>query len=150
MMMAAVRHSVSALLWAMVMLMFFLYVFALIFVQGFTNYLTDNIDSLEDHEVDLVFQHFGSVMRCAVSLYKAGLGGDDWSVYQDIANQFHWAYGILFLFYIAFFSFTVTNILTGMIVENIVGLGARDEENVLLEFRRTQNDVVEDAQRLFG
>jgi len=36
-----------------------------------------------------------------------------------------------------------------MIVENVVSLGARDEENLLLEFRRTRNAALEDAEQLF-
>lgn len=149
MMLHAVRHSVGALLWAIVMLMFFLYVFSLIFVQGFTAYLADNADTLPEDDFSEIMEHFGSVMTTVISLYKAGLGGDDWSTYYAIADRVHWSYGCLFLFYIAFFSFTVTNILTGMIVENVVSMSAHDEENVLLEFRRSQNGALEAAERVF-
>merc|ERR1719329_410347 len=58
-------------------------------------------------------------------------------------------YAVLFLFFIAFFQFAVMNILTGMIVESVAGLANEDADVTILEYRRKQMEVVEEARQLF-
>lgn len=149
MMLLALAGSMMSLFWAVLMLIFLLYVFGLMFMQGFSDMFTDGSDAPDDRKEELM-SAFGSMILTMTTLYMAGTGGDDWSYYYKMVQLAGSGYGVLFLFYIAFFTFAVMNILTGMIVDNIMTIGSDDEDVVAMAFRRKNYLAVESARKLFA
>jgi len=54
-----------------------------------------------------------------------------------------------FIFYTAFFTFAVFNILTGTFVDNMISIGDGDDAYMVLQFRRAQKKRVKELQKLF-
>jgi len=148
-MLMAVHRSMVALFWCLVLLAFILYVFGLIIIQGVTAHIIDNSDALSSQDIDRYLKHFGSMQSTMLSLYKAVTGGADWQIYFDIVSEAGGIYALLFIFYTAFFTFVVMNILTGMIVENVVKLADKGDDSLMIMFRQKQIDVMNDAQHVF-
>lgn len=148
-MLLSVQKSFVSLFWAIIMLTFILYVFSLVLLQGLANAMVEAGDAIKVEDVDILRANFGSMAEAMLSLFKVGTGGDDWSLHYKLVSFAGLPYSLLFLFYVAFITFAIMNILTGMIVDNIVKIGDRDEETLLLEFRRARNESVDDVMKLF-
>jgi len=56
---------------------------------------------------------------------------------------------VLFIFYTAFFTFTVMNIMTGMIVEHALKMSQSDDETLMLVYRQQQAMLADEIRRLF-
>lgn len=151
-MMNSVIGTMVSLFWAIVFLFFLLYVFGLTFLQGITSCLEDM--SKDTAEPDVVFEadvykHFGSMKTTMLSLYKATTGGNDWDLYYSIIVRAGSLYETLFILYLAFFTFAVMNILTGMVVEHVEGIADLDEQSILLEHRRKHTKAADQVTHLF-
>merc|ERR1712196_458454 len=97
-------------------------------------YSLDPVVDIE--ELDLMRDTLPSLPRIMLELYMASTGGDEWNkLYWLIARSGPF-YSGLFLLYTAFFNFAIFNILTGMVVENVVTAADRDSEARLLAYRR--------------
>ena len=59
-----------------------------------------------------ILEYWGSVFRCMRSLFQAITGGDDWTIFADPLTGAGYHYYLLFMFYIAFITFSVLNVLT--------------------------------------
>lgn len=149
-MLNALAHSFVTLYWAMAMLIIILFVMALVFVQGSANYLKEQGHELSDNTFEDFMTHFGSVFETMISLYKAMTGGNDWGIYFDLLVRVGPFYATAFLSYTAFFCFALFNILTGMVVENVVKAASRDDEVRVFDFRRKKHDDCHDLARLFN
>jgi len=114
------------------MLSFALYIFALIFVQGFVGFLTlgDNIDQ-DVKEASLMY--FGSVLLAIVHLYMAVTGGNDWFKYYEVVERCGTFYRLIFLFFTFFFVFALFNILTGIFVEKAVLATQPDRDEIIMD-----------------
>merc|ERR1712130_353994 len=94
-------------------------------------------------------KYFGSVSLATLSFYQATTGGVNWSEFYNILSHAHPIYGYLFLLYIAFFYFAITNVLTGIIVENVERLTRKEEEDMVLEYRKKNCDLLNKVKRLY-
>eukprot|EP00913_Durusdinium_trenchii_P020424 g19188.t1 len=111
MMLESFRKCIVAMFWGLVLLMFLLYVFALIFAQG---------EELGPMEQEMMTDSFGSVGASMLSLYLSVTGGNDWSMYYAVMVQIGSFYPAVFLSYTFFFIFALFNILTGVFVERAI------------------------------
>lgn len=148
-MLVSIHRSFLSLFWVLVLLVFLLYVFSLILVQGVTIHLQQHGEDLPEQERRFISEELGSMSRAALSLYKVTTGGEDWSQYHRVAMECGPFYGLLFIFYIAFFTFAVMNILTGMIVENVVKQSEDDDDALMFQYRQQHRGAISDAQRIF-
>lgn len=146
----ALQESTSMLFWCVLMLAFIVFAVGLVLVQGVTNHLKTNVDQMAEEDVDDIIMHFGGVRMAMLSLYMATTGGEDWGMYYRMVAQIGFPYTAIFLFYTAFFSFTLFNILTGMVVENVVKASDRDEEARTLEYRRKRRQHHYGLTKLFA
>jgi len=146
-MITAIVRTLGSLFWALVFLTFMIYIFSLIILQGLTGYLQEG--NAEPEVKESITQLFGSMSTTMLSLYQVTTGGDDWGRYYDTIDSSGSLYSQLFLFYIAFFTFAVVNVLTGMIVENVTGLANDDEQSQVIQYRKVRKAVQEEARQLF-
>lgn len=137
------RKSAVALFWSFVMLVFFIYVFALIFVQGLTGYLNDGYVVSPEAEADVQLW-FGSMLKAMLSLYMAMTGGNDWGTLFRTVSYAGQSYALLFLVFTFLIFFAVFNILTGVFVEKaVVAAQPSREEFILEQHRKIEEDAKE-------
>merc|ERR1719265_1878038 len=134
-MLVAIVGSLQSFFWTVLMLSLIMYIFGIAFLQAITSYLTetdqDKIDM--DGMKDEALTYYGGVHLSMLTLFQAITGGNDW---ENLAKPLQAAgdiyYG-LFLFYIAFLTFAVLNVLTGIFVDNAMQVKQRDRDNVIQE-----------------
>jgi len=147
MMMESFRSCIAAMFWSLVLLLFLVYMSALLFAQGVTDALTD--ESIAADEQQEVRNHFGSVVQTMLSLYMAVTGGNDWSLYYHLL-QHTGIYQYLFLGYTFFFAFAIYNILTGIFVERAVAANMPDREQQIMQERRKLLEQADELRYLFS
>merc|ERR1712232_342826 len=114
-MLQAVARTMVSLFWAIVFMLVVLYMTALILMQG----VQDGLSSAREDKVGIsnemkyfISLHFDSISSTMLTIYKFTTGGMDWAACFDAVSMGGTVYQCFFLFYIAFFFFAVTNVLT--------------------------------------
>jgi len=91
-----------------------LYFFAICFLNGVTEYFRDGTD---DAEVEAsIVRMYGNVRSTMITLFMCISGGMDWQKAMDPLVIVHWVYGPIFIYYIFFMLFGVSNIVVGVFV----------------------------------
>mgnify|MGYP002803557489 FL=1 len=150
MMMESFRACLAAMFWSLVLLIFIVFVSALLFAQGVADGIQAIGLSMPPEQQDLVMEHFGSVLKTMLSLYMAVTGGNDWSLYYSILGQLGSFYHFLFIAYTFFSSFAIFNILTGIFVERAVAASMPDREQQILIERRKLLEQATELRDLFS
>jgi len=142
MMLESITDGLTTLFWSILLLALVMYIFGLCFLQALSGYLLETpSDQVRSQVVDDIDTYWGGVATSTTTLYLAITGGADWEVLAGPVKETGNIYYLLFLFYIAFTSFAVLNVLTGMFVETANAVAQEDEEQVsteLLERPETQ------------
>jgi len=134
--------SLMSLFWSMFTLAFTYTLFSLFLMQVITSHLIETDSVLED---TAFYDHFGSVEKSMLTLYKASTGGDNWSLAYEVIRITGRTGSAMFLFFIAFVQFALINIITGIFVESAMSFVKTDPEMLAREvFHKEQ----EDTQRL--
>jgi hypothetical protein len=119
------------------MIVFLIYVFALLFLQGVSTHLeTLTSAQLESNEIKRLRSDFGSLGDSMLSLYMSVTGGDDWIRFYQSIEASGELYAASFVFFTFFFDFALVNILTGIFVEKAVMAATPDREDRVLDQRR--------------
>eukprot|EP00929_Paragymnodinium_shiwhaense_P060280 TRINITY_DN30123_c0_g1_i1.p1 TRINITY_DN30123_c0_g1~~TRINITY_DN30123_c0_g1_i1.p1 ORF type:complete len:528 (+),score=135.72 TRINITY_DN30123_c0_g1_i1:397-1980(+) len=135
-----------SMLWSFILLVFSIYVFSLMFVQGLSTYIQEECDDEELRE--LVFDHFGNTVTSMITLYMAVTGGDDWVKFYNTTQLAGAFYPWLFLFFTFFYVFALFNLLTGIFVEKAVQVGAVDREEVIAQQQRIRQRTKDEFRHL--
>lgn len=147
---AAMLRSFTSCLWAMLwsfmLLYLLLYLCALIFAQGISESLADDV-FLDQEEA--VRNHFGSVGRTMLSLYMSVTGGADWIIYYEILEYTGFLYPWLFLAFTFLFTFALVNILTALFVEKAVEGAKPEREYRILHERQKLAHQAAELRELF-
>mmetsp|Transcript_22155 Transcript_22155/g.63530 ORF Transcript_22155/g.63530 Transcript_22155/m.63530 type:complete len:560 (+) Transcript_22155:79-1758(+) len=140
-----VLGSFISLVWCSLMILFVVYVFALLIVQGLAQDLRDPESRFDQVTEAAILDEFGSVRSAMLSLIECTTGGHDWGTSLDLlwhSDSFvPWA----FMAYIGFFALAAWNIVTSIFVEKAMKLAQPDMETRALE--QNMQDVT-DAQEL--
>merc|ERR1739836_357063 len=111
----AMVGSFVIFLWAAVFLLFFVWVFALIFVQTITDFRIDNPDCDSDL-CDMAPGMFGNLGDGMIVLLECTTGGRDWVVVYDVMLLTGQHIGLSFIFFIMFITFSFNPIVFGVCV----------------------------------
>lgn len=128
------KNCMTSLLWSLIMMLFVLYVFALIFIQGMTGVISETGEHDDVH--DEIRATFGSMGSSMLSLYMDVSGGRDWADNYFLVSKAGPLYSALYITFMFFFAFALFNILTGVFVEKAVVSAQPEREQVILEQRR--------------
>jgi len=71
-----------------------------------------------------------------VSLFYSVTGGNDWGTYADLMKSLGTHYFLFFFFYIAFLTFAVLNILTGIFVDSAMQYSSEDRTETREAFQK--------------
>jgi hypothetical protein len=127
------RSSAVAFLWAIVIFVFVLFVFALIFIQGLTQAMGS--DGVDGSDRTRIVDNFGSMPLSMLTLYMSCTGGEDWARIYAVVVEAGPFYALIFVGYTFFFHFAVFNILTGLFVEKAAKASSPDKDDLVLEQR---------------
>eukprot|EP00403_Amphidinium_massartii_P009900 CAMPEP_0178429312 /NCGR_PEP_ID=MMETSP0689_2-20121128/30735_1 /TAXON_ID=160604 /ORGANISM="Amphidinium massartii, Strain CS-259" /LENGTH=456 /DNA_ID=CAMNT_0020051125 /DNA_START=114 /DNA_END=1484 /DNA_ORIENTATION=+ len=126
-----IAGSMMMLFWASLVLFIMIFLFALCFAHGVTEYLLETPQSAIPGEAMGGIGHYWSSLGTSMtSLYLALAGGTDW---EDIAAPLKASSGLyygLFLFYIGFSFISVVNVVTSLFVDSALKISEQDESAV--------------------
>ncbi|CAK0820519.1 unnamed protein product [Prorocentrum cordatum] len=134
-MIRSIMFSLRPLLWASIVLMGMFYLFGLCFTQGVTDHLREH-DLWEDSSTADLRRYFGTLHRCALSLFEAMSGGINWGVLFDTLSPLQLRFRFMFLFFVLFARwriFGTANVVTGIFVE-IANHWARSDSSSMEQF----------------
>jgi len=140
-MLTSICGSISTLFWSICMLILMMYIFGLCFLQATTTYLNEN-STVPEQTLDGIKNYWSSVPQATVTLYMAITGGADWEPLADPIKATGAAYYSLFLFFIAFASVAVLNVLTGMFVDAAMQVANVDSEMVSEELMESDAPII--------
>merc|ERR1712228_84108 len=159
----SIFKSLDALGWVLVVLLFFQYIFAMIFMHGTIGYFETHLDdggealSLEeklfwdtsqDH-IDYMKTSWSSIDRALLTLFESITGGRDWGEVFYSLEKVGMAYGICFLVYVYFMVFLVLNVVIGTVVDVTTSVAARDRDRLVDNEMANLKDYSENIKTFF-
>jgi hypothetical protein len=99
--------SFFGLFWALVLISVIMYIFSLIFVQAFTEYMIDEEATLDQGIKAEILTHFGSVSGAVLSVYEMLTGGKEWGEMYDLLEPTGMIAGPACVLMVAFFTISV-------------------------------------------
>ncbi|CAJ1370342.1 unnamed protein product [Effrenium voratum] len=147
-MLDCVLGSFLQIFWCLAMIMFVLYVFSLLIVQGIADFLL-TAEPLDPEYTRLLMQHFGSVGECIMTLFQSTTAGLDWREAFELLRKGGPFLALVFLVYISIFTISVWNIVTSTFVEKATKLAKPDMDSMLLEQSMRDLQDTEELEKLF-
>jgi len=145
-MIASIFGCVKSMLWAMLLLMLITFLFGLFFVQA----CVDDVrrGNLDHDSMARLSEYWASVQLAMNSLFLASTGGDSWRfMAEPLRNVSSLAYAV-FLVYIIFFLFVVTNTLTSLFIDSFMDTATKDESMMIQAQKATRRGVIEKAVKI--
>jgi len=137
----SITSSFRSLVWAMVMLLLIMYIFALSFIQGASMYIMETQPKDISFEVEeSLFLHWTTVADALTTLFMAISGGTDWIAPLIACKAMGDLYHFLFLFYILFATVAVLNVLTGIFVDAALDAAQCDRDSVSATLEAAQRE----------
>jgi ABC-type multidrug transport system fused ATPase/permease subunit len=145
----SIFQSTMMLIWAMALLFIISWTLALIFLQGLSARLQlPDVDPTMETQILL---RFGTLFRGVFTLFCISAGGVvNWLEVYDIVIYAGDVYGVILVIYIAFWIFSIQNILTGIVVECVVSNAEMNDHDRMVRFRRRKIQQAEDLKKLFA
>jgi len=146
----SVIAALRSTLWALGLIVMMTYLFALVFMQGCTLYLSlDESGNDDTATLEAIDRKWDSIGQSMVTLFEAGTGGEDWFYIANPLHQIGYWYHKIFLVYIFFFYFVVTNILTSLFVDSAIKAADTDESSLIAEQLHRQEEHIAAVRTVF-
>lgn len=130
--MNSILGSMKSMIWSVVFVVTIMFMFGICFVQATAQYLIENHDDEATSQLRAKALHYwGSIALSIRSLWTATTGGDDWQVMASVLQEMGVLYYLLFVSYVGFFLFVVTNVLTSLFIDAAVQYAERDQHQVI-------------------
>ncbi|CAK9006554.1 unnamed protein product [Durusdinium trenchii] len=110
----------------------------------------DSEDDGKDVDISFLLQHFGSLPRTMLTLYKAISGGIDWDNAVLVLSSVGGWMEYIFSAYVFFTVFCCLNIVTGIFVDNAKALKVADEEAMHHEAMKERQKWITEVAELFS
>lgn len=142
-MVSSIVGSAMALVWSLLVLLIVEVVFSILFVQLVTSYVAVNPDAPNTPKL---LEWFPSVAGTMICLFGATTGGLDWIEVHALLEPLGTFAQSAFLFYIAFFTIAVFNILTGIFVEKALHMS--DQADRAVEYMKQEREDAQDLRQI--
>eukprot|EP00927_Polykrikos_kofoidii_P076415 TRINITY_DN7349_c0_g1_i4.p1 TRINITY_DN7349_c0_g1~~TRINITY_DN7349_c0_g1_i4.p1 ORF type:complete len:704 (+),score=112.10 TRINITY_DN7349_c0_g1_i4:59-2170(+) len=109
--------SLISLFWSICMLIIFLYLFGILFAQTVSGYRSFHGKDIGFETEQAFVMYFGCIQCSMLTLYKSVTGGADWGPIYHVLEETGSHTAALFLFFTAFISIALLNIITGLFVD---------------------------------
>jgi len=138
--------TMRSLLWAVVLLGFIVYLFAIVVCQGVTSYLQDQCQHVECPDQEHLEVYWGSLLRACLSLFLMLVGmSESWDNVCRALEYIDPLLAVVVLFYIVVCQFAVLNVVTGVFCQGAIEGAQKDRESVvhhLLSTRKVYYDTL--------
>jgi len=143
----AVISTTKSLIWAMLLLLTLMYMFAVLFTQAAHSQLVDatpspNLEDLKDA--------WGSVPRSVFTLFKSITNGNSWEQVSKPLSDIHGVWLALFLIYIALTYFAVLNVVTGVFCQMAIEGAGKDEDELMQELLKMKDQYIHQLTSMFN
>merc|ERR1712136_92468 len=119
--------SLVPFLWALLILLLTIFMFAIVFVNGVAGHVQDLTESSgvlgEDVKV-----YFATMPMALLTLFMAISGGVDWFLVWKLLNRINISYGMLFVLFVLTSELAVLNIITGLFVNDALENASLDKD----------------------
>merc|ERR1712232_511572 len=126
-MLTTCARSLDMLFWSLCFLLFVWWVLILVVVGA----LTPHLGALDQKELEIFTTNFASWSSGVIYFLRIATGEECFPLYQ-LLSVAGWGYQMAFLLYIFFYAFSMFNILTAMVVENLIREAAKDDDTVAI------------------
>jgi len=145
----SIMESMGALFWCALIVFTAIYLFAVFFLDGATEFVRDNpLDRAGPIALQLE-ENFGSVMRAMICLFMTISGGIDWKDATTPLRSVHWSYEPIFVFYAFVMLFGVLNVVVATFVENTAQISRKDKEAMVFNEMRRVTEYAECIKAFF-
>jgi len=132
MLIISIIGSLRALVWAVTLLFLMIYVMSIYLTQLVLDHRLSDMDQTSLPAGQLV-RFYGSLGDTVLSIYQAISGGVDWSdILDPLSSQISTLITPFFMFYIAFATLCMLNVITGVFVESALLTAKRDKESYMV------------------
>jgi len=141
----SIMQSLGSLSWALILLLFIMYFFTIILMQGAITCLEGpEVDGEPGSTCDGIVLWYGSVVNTMYTLLASITGGVDWADAVRPLENVSLVYRLLYSFYMVFVVIGVLNVLTGIFVERACELSGLDRDLVIQsELKRNETFLIE-------
>jgi len=144
-MIAGIMVSMKSLTWALVVLLLWMYLFAVGILDSLSLLVPPTNQSLAELNLD----HFTSLMEALYTLYQCVLGGMDWGDAAGPLKEIQPTLAVAFCLYVAFACLCVLNIVTGVFVENANKLTGKADGEALMEELQSRKNWLLQVRTIF-
>lgn len=124
--------------WAMILLLLIIYSFSILFTDAVSN---EQLTDPQRLDLSNAQQYFGGVFIACETLFRACLSGFDWVDAADALKPVGEVWVQLFHIYVAFCSFAVLNVITGVFVNSAIKTREKDHETLVLHVQKFKDLV---------
>merc|ERR1712137_308097 len=150
-MLYSIIGSARSLFWSLIMLLLILYIFGLAFLQAANAYIADTPEAdIPTETRQALEEYWGSLRAAMTTLFEAITGGLDWEELAEPLKATGMMYYALFLFYIAFLTFAVLNVLTGIFVDAAMSVAQKDRDSVISEELGQSQEYTDGMRRVLS
>jgi len=150
--------TLRSLFWALLLLFLIIYIFGILFTDTVVDHLIEQesvFESLTQKEKDYLLSlddYFGSLYRSTITLFQTISDGVTWNAPADALTSIgdmglFWVQ--LYHFYIAFCSFAVLNVMTGVFCNSAIKAAESDHEMVVQSLVQTRQELRDQVSLLF-
>lgn len=146
----SILHTSKSLIWAVVLLLLIVYTFAILFTQVVNDYMQDTNTTMTLEEWELGRRYFSSLPKAMLCLYMSIANGVSWEQVIIPLNAVSVVWDFMFLFYIAFATLAVLNVITGVFCQSAIDSAQSDHEMVIQSIMNNKDAHIEKIRMLFS
>lgn len=148
-MILSLLRSAAGIVWIVAVLIIFMYMFAVSLAQGSLDYCANSQRERLSPEMSPLCRYWGSVWWAMLSLYEGMTGGISWGELLDALQPLGGFYMVIFLIYVTLSIFVVSNIITGIFVDEAMQAAKQDQDSVIREEMSRQEGCVDGMHKVF-
>jgi len=147
----SVVHTLKALLWAMLLLLLIVYVFAVLFAQAVHDYKIDaGNPPLSEREESASQIYFASLTETMLTLFMSIAGGVSWEEPVSTLKEISGWWTALYFAYIAFTYFAVLNVVTAVFCQSAIESASKDHTTVVQNMLDNKAAHLQKLRELFS
>merc|ERR1740121_2042188 len=158
----AIIKSLDVLFWVLMVIVFFQYIFAMVFMHGALSYITSYTDGSgvvlnavdawahPGAHLDYLKFRWGSIEQSFVTLFESITGGVNWGEVYYSLEKIGGVYGIFFIFYIYMMMFLVLNVVIGTVVDVTSSVAAKDRDRMVEDEMKALTEYASDIKDFFS
>ncbi|CAK9079090.1 Sodium channel protein type 11 subunit alpha (NaN) (Sensory neuron sodium channel 2) (Sodium channel protein type XI subunit alpha) (Voltage-gated sodium channel subunit alpha Nav1.9) [Durusdinium trenchii] len=135
--------TLKSLFWSFLLLLLIMYIFGILFTDVVLNYF---LEHASDGDLE---EYFGSLYLSIRTLFRSISNGVTWGHAADSLEQIGMEWVQVFHLYVAFCSFALLNVMTGVFCNSAIKAAERDHDTVVQTMLQTKKEYRHLVDQLF-